>query len=332
MPPTTAPQLTVVIASHNRRDLLRRCLGSLSEQSADPDSFEVIVADDGSEDGSAETAESYAAPYRLRVLRLDKAGHAAAQNAALELAEAPVCLLLDDDVVASPTLVSGHIEGHRAHPGAIGIGALTQQPVDANDWYAHAFAHGWSEHYEDLERRAAHWSDCYGANLSFPTVAIRQIGGVSTDIPSAKDFDLALRLRAAGCTPTYFADASGVHDDQKESRRMLVDARRAGRMHVELSQRFPDVAAELLDWDAGAEPRELRARRACLALHLPPRFLAELGRFVPGGGRKMIWLHFVRRLAFWCGVRESVSHPTFKKLARPAVENRKRERSDGTIR
>jgi glycosyltransferase involved in cell wall biosynthesis len=277
-------------------------------------------------------AQTFQAPYQLRVLGLERSGHASAQNAALELAQAPICLLLDDDVVASPSLVSGHIEGHRVHPGAIGIGALTQEPISARDWYAHAFAHGWSEHYEDLERRAAHWSDCYGANLSFPTVAIREIGGVSTDIPSAKDFDLALRLRGAGCTPTYFADAHGVHDDQKASRRMLVDARRAGRMHVELGQRFPEVAGELLDWDAGAEPRELWARRVCLALRVPPRFLAELGRFVPGSGRKMIWLHFVRRLAFWCGVRESVARPTFKKLTRPSVDSKSRERADGTIR
>jgi glycosyltransferase involved in cell wall biosynthesis len=301
------PELSVILATHNRRDLLRRCLEALSHQTQDPSSFEVIVADDGSEDDTAAMAEAFEAPFTLRVLALEKQGHAAAQNAALALAAAPVCLLLDDDVVASPELVAAHVEGHRRRPMSIGIGALTQEPVDAEDWYAHAFARGWAEHYEELARREAHWSDCYGANLSFPRDVIEEIGGISTDIPSAKDFDLALRLRAAGCTPVYLPRAHGVHDDQKRSDRMLVDARRAGVMHVELSRRFPEAAPELLDWRSEAGPKELALRRALIAVHLPPSPLARLGRFVPGEGRKMIWLHFTRRLAFWSGARQRLT-------------------------
>jgi glycosyltransferase involved in cell wall biosynthesis len=304
--PESAPELSVVIATHNRRDLLQRCLESLAEQTADPTGFEVIVADDGSEDGTAAMAEAFEAPYALRVLRLQKSGHAAAQNAALETARGQACLLLDDDVVASPELVEGHIEGHRQNPRAIGIGALTQQPVAAEDWYAHAYARGWAEHYDELADREARWSDCYGANLSFPREAIREIGGVSTDIPSAKDFDLALRLRRGGCTPVFLPRAHGVHDDQKRSDRMIIDARRAGAMHVELSRRFPEAAPELLDWTAGSGPRERAVRRLCLNLRAPIAPLAWLGRFLPGDGRKMIWLHFVRRLAFWSGVRGAV--------------------------
>jgi glycosyltransferase involved in cell wall biosynthesis len=303
MVPPSEIKLSVIVASHNRRDLLRRCLESLSRQTQDPATFEVIVADDGSSDGTAEMAEAFEAPFRLRVLRLEKSGHAAAQNAALELAEGELCLLLDDDVIASPELVAAHIEGHRRSPMAIGVGALTQEPVAARDWYAHAYARGWAEHYAELATREASWNDCYGANLSFPTSVIREIGGVSTEIPSAKDFELALRLRAAGCTPVYLPDAHGVHDDQKRSDRMLADARRAGAMHVELSRRFPDVAPELLDWEQGARPRELLLRRAFVALRVPTGPLAWIGRLAPGEGRKMIWLHFVRRLAFWRGVR-----------------------------
>jgi glycosyltransferase involved in cell wall biosynthesis len=300
-------ELSVIIATHNRRELLRRCLEALARQTQDPLTFEVIVAVDGSDDGSAEMVEALKTPYDLRLLTLEKQGHAVAQNAALALAAAPICLLLDDDVIASPELIAAHVEGHRHNPGAIGIGALTQEPVAANDWYAHAFARGWAEHYEELATREAHWSDCYGANLSFPREAIKAIGGISTDIPSAKDFDLALRLSNVGCVPAYFPRALGVHDDQKRHDRMLVDAQRAGAMHVELSQRFPAAGPELLDWQADAGPRELALRRSLIAAHVSPAPLAWLGRFVPGEGRKMIWLHFTRRLAFWRGVRQRVN-------------------------
>ena len=308
------PGISVIVATHNRRELLRRCLESLAAQTQDPSSFEVIVVVDGSTDGSAEMAEAFEAPYRLRVLRLEKAGHAAAQNAALELAAAPICLLLDDDVVASPELVAGHLEGHRGQPWAIGVGSLTQEPPAANDWYAHAFARGWGEHYEELAGRDARWTDCYGANLSAPRAKLVEIGGVSTDLPAAKDFDLALRLCRAGCVPRYLPRAHGVHDDQKGRGRMLADARRQGGMHVELATRFPEAAPTLLDWRAGAGPRELALRRAAIAVHLPPAPLASLGRLVPGAGRKMIWLHFVRRLAFWQGIRGSLGRRAWRSV------------------
>ena len=304
----TKPELSVIVATHNRRETLRRCLDTLAEQSADPGEFEVIVADDGSEDGTAAMAGELRMPYGLRVLALEKRGHAATQNSALELAAGSACLLLDDDIVASPGLIAGHLQAHREDPMTLGIGALTQEPVAAKDWYAHAFAQGWAEHYEELETREARWTDCYGANVSFPTAKLRELGGVSTDLPAAKDFDLAYRLYRAGCKPRYLPSAHGIHDDQKRSAKMLADARRQGSMHVELSGRFPDAATTLLDWGAGAGPRELALRRTALALHLPPAPIAWLGRFLPGDGRRMIWLHFVRRLAFWGGVRRSVSH------------------------
>jgi len=314
MAPPPQLQLSVIVASHNRRELLRRCLESLSRQTQDPASFEVIVADDGSSDGTAEMAEAFEAPFQLRVLALGKSMHAKAQNAALELAEAPACLLLDDDVIASPELVAAHIEGHRRNPMSIGIGSMAQQPVDANDWYAHAVAHGWTEHYADMLRREARCTDCYGANLSFPRDVIARIGGISTDIPSAKDFDVALRLQAAGCTPVYLPRAHGVHDDQKRSGRMLANAPRSGAMHVELSKRFPEAAPELLDWASGASPRVLALRRACIALHVPVSPLAWMGRFLPGMGRKMIWLHFVRKIAFWSGVRAEVGNRAWSSI------------------
>lgn len=307
MTSTSSIELSVIVASHNRREYLRRCLDSLAAQTADPDSFEVIVAIDGSEDGTAEMAEQLQTPYRLRVLELPKRGHAPTQNSALEVAAGDACLLLDDDVVASPDLVRGHIAAHRADPMTLGIGSLEQEPVGARDWYAHAFARGLSEHYDDLEEREARWTDAYGANVSFPRETMLALGGVSTDLPAAKDFDLAYRLYKAGCTPRYLPTAHGVHDDQKRYGKMLTDAQRQGAMHVELATRYPDAATTLLDWEAGAGPREIALRRTAIALHVPPRPLAWLGRFLPGDGRKMIWLHFVRRVAFWQGVRSRLT-------------------------
>jgi len=314
--PTETPQVSVILATHNRRELLRRCLDSLAKQTLDPAEFEVIVADDGSSDGSAEMVEAYEAPYPLRVLKEGRLGHAATQNKALEAATGPIGLLLDDDIIADPPLLEAHIAAHRRDPKIVGIGALTQQPVDANDWYARAYARGWNEHLEELSHRPTELSDCYGGNLSFPRETMLEIGGVATDLPAAYDYDMGFRLSQVGCKPVFIAAAHGVHDDQKGAARILHDAQRSGRACMVLGDRYPELTPELLDWHAGASGRETGLRRLAMSLHVPPLALAKAGRLIPGRGRKMFWLHLVRRFAFWLGVQEQATPSQWAALSK----------------
>ncbi len=309
-------ELTVVIASHNRHQLLRRCLEALGRQTQDPGSFEVIVADDGSTDGSAEMVEGLKAGPRLRLLRLPKVGKAVALNAAVDASAGAVCLLLDDDVIASPELVAAHLAGHRNGP-AVGIGPLTQRPPAGRDWYATAFAVAWDERYRELEQRPARWSDCFGGNLSVPRRTLLEAGGFATDIPSAEDIELGYRLWRAGCALNYLPHAHGLHDDQKRGPRMLEDRRRYAGAYLEVAERHPDVLPEVLGPFRAAGDRWVGLRRLLIALRVPPRVPAALGRLVPGQGRRMEWFHFVTKLAFWSGLRDNVGRQRWKRVTAP---------------
>ena len=309
-------EASVIIASHNRREMLRRCLESLAVQTQDPATFEVVVADDGSADDSAEMAEEMPTPFHLRVLRLENGGQSAAQRAAVDSCASPLLVLLDDDVIAAPELLAEHLAGHREHPASIGIGSLRQTAPDARDWYAHTFARLWNDHYDELAGREARWDDCWGGNLSFPRSAVTAIGGIPTDLPAAFDFDLALRLVGAGLRPRFLPRALGTHDDQKRSSRMLVDAREQGAAYVELSRQFPEVEEVLLPWSQGARPGELTVRRALLALRIPPALIAPLGRLLPEGGRRMSWQKIVKRLSMWSGARRNLSRAEWAALTR----------------
>jgi GT2 family glycosyltransferase/peptidoglycan/xylan/chitin deacetylase (PgdA/CDA1 family) len=304
---TSPYELTVVIASCNRRELLRRCLSALEHQTQDLDTFEIVVADDGSTDGTAEMVEELMTKPRLRVLKLGKGGKSPALNAAIEASEGAICLFLDDDIVASPELVAAHIAAHEANSKSIGIGALTQQPPEARDWYAHAFAKAWGEHYEELEHRPSQWSDCYGGNLSAPRLALTEVGGFATDLPSAEDIELGYRLWRAGCDPKYLPHARAIHDDQKRRRRMLEDARRLGACWPVFIDRHPSMCPELIGWFREASFRDVMLRRVLLALRMPPIALAAIGPLVPGKDRQRIWFGFVARYALWHGVRRSMS-------------------------
>lgn len=94
-----SPELAVVIPTRNRWPLLRRAVAcALGQQGVD---LEVVVVDDGSDDGSAERAEALADP-RVSVLRRARMGVAAARNLGIERARAPWVALLDDDDLWAP--------------------------------------------------------------------------------------------------------------------------------------------------------------------------------------------------------------------------------------
>jgi glycosyltransferase involved in cell wall biosynthesis len=305
--------LSVLVASHERRARLRRCLEALAAQTAAPESFEVIVADDGSTDGSAEMAAGLETPFVLRVLKLPHGGKYRAVNAALEQAHGRVCLVLDDDIVAGPRLIEAHAAAHRSNGAILGIGVLTQEPPPGRDWYATASARGWNEHFSELSSRAAEWTDCYGANFSAPHSSLVEIGGFATELSIAGDLEIGLRLQEAGCVPTYLPEAVGAHEDYKSSRKMLDNARRQGAAHVELARRHPEAASEFLDWtDAGS--RELWLRSLLIRLRVPPPPIHLLGHLIPGEGRKMVWFHFLHRFAFWRSVRRHVSREQWARL------------------
>lgn len=300
------PELSVLIATHDRPEKLRSCLESLAEQTADPASFEVVVADDGSPDGTAAMVEAFESPYRLRLLRLPKGGKSAALNAAIEAAAAPACAFLDDDVLATPGLVAAYLAAHREQPLALGIGKLEQRPPADGNWLGVAHATAWNERYDELTRREADWPDTYGGNFSAPRASLRQVGGFDTGLEAIEDIELGYRLSEAGCEPRYLPEASGVHDDEKPPAKLVAEVERYGAFCAEFAERVPVGRRKLLGWFLEPTPRDVLLRRLLLGLRTPPRLLASLGAAIPGAGRKQLWFGFVSRYAFWRGARSGM--------------------------
>ena len=108
------PPLSVVIPTHNRREMLAEVLQALAVQDYPPDRFEAVVVFDGCIDGSAELARSLDLPFSLRLVEPERLGSAAkSRNRGAHEAVNPVLLFLDDDVVPDPCVLSVHARAHR---------------------------------------------------------------------------------------------------------------------------------------------------------------------------------------------------------------------------
>ncbi len=72
-----------------RSNSYKRVGEALAQQTLDPDTFEVVVVDDGSPEGVGALAEDFAGRLHIRVIRQVNAGPGAARNRVLQRRQGP---------------------------------------------------------------------------------------------------------------------------------------------------------------------------------------------------------------------------------------------------
>jgi glycosyltransferase involved in cell wall biosynthesis len=168
----------VIIPTYNRSDVLMDCLKRLEEQTWKD--FEVVVVDDGSTDDTLKRLAEYAAgtALTLRWMQQENSGPARARNQGAVMLRSPVCLMIGDDILATPTLVETHLALHRSRPEAsiAGLGytrwsSSGQQVTPFMRWLDTSgmqFAYG-----DLLAGSAPTWHHFYSSNLSLKTSHLR---------------------------------------------------------------------------------------------------------------------------------------------------------------
>lgn len=115
------PFVTVVIPTHDRRDLLRALLLSLRAQTFPPDRFEVVVCDNDSGDDTESMVRDFAggASCVVRYERLPNRGPAVARNHGLRLARGEIVAFVDSDCVATPGWLESGSAAFRPETGLV---------------------------------------------------------------------------------------------------------------------------------------------------------------------------------------------------------------------
>ena len=94
------PSVAVVVAAHNEEGVIDRLVESLLVQDYPADRIEVVVASDGSTDGTDALVEARAATNpRVRLVRCPRGGKVTAQNAAVRTVEADIVAFADAGAV-----------------------------------------------------------------------------------------------------------------------------------------------------------------------------------------------------------------------------------------
>jgi GT2 family glycosyltransferase len=132
-----AADISVLMLSWNTRQLTLDCLDSLPASIDDESTYEVIVVDNGSRDGSAE-ALAERDDVRL-IANRENRGYAGAVNQAYERAGGEYVLLLNSDVEFRPGALSTLLRFLREHPEVAGVGPLYLNPDGTEQQHHYRF-------------------------------------------------------------------------------------------------------------------------------------------------------------------------------------------------
>lgn len=229
---TSPVTVSILVVSYNTREHTRACLQSIARETVGL-SYEVIVVDNASSDGSADMIESEFPA--LRLIRLDEnVGFAAANNLAAAEARGTFVLLLNPDTVLLDRAINRVVEFARCCPDA-GIwggrtvfgdgrlnpascwGRMTLWNLACRTFGLTALAPGSEifngEAYGSWDRSDVRAVDIVaGCFLLIERVRWHALGGFDTRFfMYGEDADLCLRAIAQGARPMITPDATLVH-------------------------------------------------------------------------------------------------------------------------
>jgi len=274
--------VSVVIPTRNRADLLDRVLDSFAQQSTPPTAFEVVVVDDGSTDGTADACRRTRDGLHVQYVWIARAGSAAAKNAGIAASRGRLVLLADDDDVADPDLVKEHLRVHEENPAvevvALGYGAwhtalrVTELMHFVTEVGQFLSSYPQLRHGELLDFRYF-WS----GRVSAKRELLVQCGGFDEGMVALEDVELGYRLSSLGLRVLFTRRAVSYMLRSFDFDAFCARCERTGRGLAHFRQLYPgaisDQYARAL---LGKHAHELDAADRAAALTVTERRLAAL--------------------------------------------------------
>jgi glucosyl-dolichyl phosphate glucuronosyltransferase len=202
--------VSVVVPTYNRAQLLHRTLASLMAQRAADVRFEILVVDNNSIDGTPAVVRRFTGRSpQVTYLIERQQGVSHARNTGIAAARAPIVAFVDDDVEAAPTWVATLKHALDAHSDVDCVGGRV-----APRWSAPPPAWLTSQHWGAVALQGAkgatpyvdaeHAAPCLiTANFACRRAALEEVGGFSAAFLRDEDRELQLRLWDAGKRGLY---------------------------------------------------------------------------------------------------------------------------------
>jgi glycosyltransferase involved in cell wall biosynthesis len=292
-------QLSVVIPTYNRLDSLREVLPTLLAQTLDARSYEIIVADSRSTDGTAEYVRSLAQsldPGRVIYRPGAYSGRAAARNAGVAAATAPIVLFTDSDILASNDLLERHVYVHETNTVSVAVVGCELQVASLDDYRTQRDNPETRKPLHPARRARVSWLYFLTGNASARRMDLDAVGGFDESFTGYghEDLELGYRLEKHGVELRYEARAVNYHWHPVPYEEQVGRSELAGVSTVRFYRKHPDVEVMA---KLGMTPVSL-ALHSFLRAATPIRNAIERAGASQARPKKNTWPYIARQIAY----------------------------------
>lgn len=181
-------RVSVVIPAYNAERTLRTTLESVLAQTRPVQ--DVVVVDDGSTDGTEATVKDYIDQGRIRYIKRENGGIAAARNTGLQACTGDYITLLDHDDLWDPDKIEKQLERIKetggdlvfCHPRSLKLdGKLYDPPLE-------------KLHFDTLYESLIRHNVFYVSSILFHRSVLERVGLLDESFRYCEDWDWALRM------------------------------------------------------------------------------------------------------------------------------------------
>lgn len=273
-------KLSVIIATHERHEILAKVLQSLALQTLPKCEFEVIIVDDNIDEETKNIIDGFIeahdnTPLQIEYYSCEAPGAGAKRNFGVQKSNSEIILFLDDDMIASPNLLYEHFSfyGEGVH-GVLGY-IEEDKNVKLNYFTKYLLDNDLQNTYKNINKENVSFEYFYTGNISLRKEIFNKLGGFDLKFKQYgfEDTEFGYRLNKAGYIIKYNENAAGYHHFLRKFEDYLTRKRDIGRSAAYFAELYPELKSKL-------------------SIH--PRKLKEI--LVLNGLTKSYWLSKVKKL------------------------------------
>lgn len=258
-------ELSVIVCTHNRQQMLIGCLDSIARSltRAQPVEAEIVVVDNASEDGTAAAVAAWSAScgFAVQFLREERRGPVPARNCGVRAARGGLLVFIDDDCHMDEAYVANALrcDGRNSEPvlygGRVELGDPSDLPLTIKtDLTPRRWNVGMrSARHENL-------GNClHGCNMMMRRSLLERVGPF--DERTDNDIDLVYRCYLAGITIEYVPEIAVFHYHGRKTategyKVFRVYMIQMGALYAKYLLRKPELCRQVL-WDLRGAAKEL---------------------------------------------------------------------------
>src|SRR5262245_7939509 len=226
------PFVSIVVPVYNDAESLATLLSALDEQDYDPDRFECVIVDNGSDEPVMVCDHRN---YEFRVLREPKAGSYAARNCGLREARGDILIFTDADCMPRSDWLSSairHFVSARGPSILAGILDVLHKTETSES------ALGWHSVVNDLDqaRFVNRYHFAATANMATTQEVFENVGQFNPALLSGGDFEWGQRAWTRGIRLKFCEDVVVRHPARADWKSLVAKTRRIAGGHYGLNQ------------------------------------------------------------------------------------------------